>query len=258
MFGNNENTDQAQKANPSPRSTPKPASKPVSGHSTHVKSALKPSSVQKSRGASPVANAPSLSGAAHLAKRAVSSPKKSVSRAGSPQGGASRAGSPLAGDSGSRASSPVRDTGRSGSPPANVSHATSLATAAQSRPRPAPAPISTHRAAPGTPAPSNPPKKRKAEDGPSLPSKPDITPTKKPKKDRTELTTPFEGMLTDGPVIEFLHRFPSGVASKEIVNHFNEWLTKDERNKTVLTEIVKRVGTVEKINGAYVVTLKSP
>ncbi len=65
-------------------------------------------------------------------------------------------------------------------------------------------------------------------------------------------------MLTDGPVIEFLHRFPSGVASKEIVNHFNEWLTKDERNKTVLTEIVKRVGTVEKINGAYVVTLKSP
>ncbi|KAF8316506.1 uncharacterized protein EI90DRAFT_3072485 [Cantharellus anzutake] len=250
LFGTAENSKQEQ-SNPSPRATPRP-SKSSSGQSTPVKSALKPGSIHSSRGASPAATSSTLSGAAHVAKRAVSSPKKSASRAGSPIGNTSRAGSPLAGDSPSRAGSPVRDAGRT-STPANAAATSSRATSSiQSQPRPTLSP--NPRPTPSAP-PSNPVKKRKApEDGGPPAAKSDTISTKKPKK---EARAPFDGMLTDGPVIEFLRQHPSGVASKEIVNHFNEWLTKDERNKTVLTEIVKRVGKYEKIDGAYVVTLKA-
>ena len=55
LSGNSENADQAPQANPSPVSTPKRPSEPVSGQSTHIKPSLKRGSVRNSRGASPAA-----------------------------------------------------------------------------------------------------------------------------------------------------------------------------------------------------------
>ena len=78
-----------------------------------------------------------------------------------------------------------------------------------------PTPASTQCDAPGTVSPKPPKKWKLLEDGTGLTNKLNIAPTKKPKKDRVKAMVPFEGMLADGPVIEFLCRFPYEVTSKE-------------------------------------------
>jgi hypothetical protein len=96
--------------------------------------------------------------------------------------------------------------------------------------------------------------KRKMDDTPA--SIRASTPAKKKKK--VEPIEPFEGMLPESFVIDFFRQHPHGVKSSAIIAHCKKWLELAPQNKTVLTEIVKRIGdSHKKDDGGYLLTLKA-